>query len=102
MFKGSNHQVMKIKGLKGKQTGNGLVPFTSQSDSRGHVLSPVESLKGQTLNIEHLLCECLETQPEFKHTNMKNINFTFGLTLSHFVSLTPREKGCGRQNTAPG
>lgn len=51
--KGSNHLVTKIKGLKGKQSGNGLVPFTSQSDSRGHVLSPVKSLKGQTLNIEH-------------------------------------------------
>lgn len=53
MVKGSNHLAMKIKGLKGKQTGNGLVPFTSQSDSRGHVLSPVKSLKGQLLNIEH-------------------------------------------------
>lgn len=94
--------MMKMKALKGKQSGNGLVPFTSQSDSRGQVLSPVKSLKGQTAEHWPLLCECLETQPDFKHTNMKNINFTFGLTLSHFVSLTPREKGCGRQNTAPG
>lgn len=79
---------MKIKGLKGKQTGNGLVPFTSQSDPRGQVLSPVKSLKGA--NVEHWALECLETEVDFKHTNIKNINFTFGLTLSHLVSLTPR------------
>lgn len=53
MVKGSNHLATEIKGLKGKQTGNGLVPFTSQSDSRGHVLSPVKSLKGQLVHIEH-------------------------------------------------
>lgn len=53
MVKGSNHLEMRIKGVKGKQTGNGLIPFTSQLDSGGQAISPAKSLKGQTLNIEH-------------------------------------------------
>lgn len=52
MVKGGNHLEMRIKGVKGKQTGNGLIPFKSQLDSGGQALSPAKSLKGQMLNIE--------------------------------------------------